>query len=78
MKFKTLFKNCFRWCSCKESAGDTRDADSIFESGRYSGIGHGNSLQYCYLENSMNRGTWQAAVCGVTESQTQLSTHTHR
>ena len=29
-------------------------------------------LQYC-LENSMDRGAWQAAVHGVTKSRTQLS-----
>ena len=28
---------------------------------------------YSYLENSMDRGAWQAAVHGVTVSQTQLS-----
>ena len=30
-------------------------------------------LQYCCLENSMDRGAWQAAVHGVTKSWTQLS-----
>ena len=34
-------------------------------------------LQYSCLENSMDRGAWQAAVLGVTESQTQLSAHTN-
>ena len=38
--------------------------------------GHGNSLQYSCLKNSMDRGTWQATAQGVTkESDTQLSTH---
>ena len=32
---------------------------------------HGNPLQYSCLENSMDRGAWQAAVHGVTKSQTQ-------
>ena len=39
---------------------------------------HGNPLQYSCLENPMDRGTWQATVHGVTNSQTrlkQLSTH---
>ena len=30
-------------------------------------------LQYSCLENPMDRGAWQAAVHGVTKSQTQLS-----
>ena len=34
---------------------------------------NGNPLQYSCLENFMNRGAWQAAVHGVTKSQTRLS-----
>ena len=30
-------------------------------------------FQYYCLENSMNRGTWQAIVHGITKGQTQLS-----
>ena len=30
---------------------------------------NGNPLQYSCLENSMDRGTWQATVCGVAKSQ---------
>ena len=41
------------------------------------GEGNGNPLQNSYLENSMDRGAWEAAVLGVTKSQTQLSAHTH-
>ena len=29
--------------------------------------------QYSCLENSVNRGAWQATVHGVTKSRTQLS-----
>ena len=29
-------------------------------------------LQYSCLENTMDRGAWQATVHGVTKSQTQL------
>ena len=32
--------------------------------------GNGNPLQYSYLENSMDRGAWQAAVRGVEEWNT--------
>ena len=34
-------------------------------SGRSSGEGHSNSLQYSYLENSMDRGAWRATVYGL-------------
>ena len=48
------------------SAGDVRD--SVPESRRSPGGGHGNPLQYPCSENPMDRGAWQAAVHGVTES----------
>ena len=55
------------------NAGDVRDAGSIPGSGRSSGGGNGNPLQYSCLENSMNRGTWWATVHRVAKSRTQLS-----
>ena len=44
-------------------------------SGRSSGVGNHNLLQYSCLENSMDRGAWRATVHGVTERWTWLSTH---
>ena len=41
-------------------------------SGRTPGGGHGNPLQYSYLEDSTDRGAWRAPVHGVAESQTPL------
>jgi len=41
------------------NAGDIRDTGSILALGRYPGGGHGNPLQYSFLENPINRGTWQ-------------------
>ena len=35
--------------------------------------GNGNPLQYSGLENTMDRGAWQATVHGVAESRTRLS-----
>ena len=35
--------------------------------GRYPGEGNGYPLQYSYLENSMDRGAWQAPVHGVAK-----------
>ena len=54
------------------NAGGVRDTGSIPGSGRLSGGGHGNSLQYPCLENPLDRGAWWATVCRVAESQTQL------
>ena len=59
----------------KESAcntGDTGDTGSIPGLGRSTGEGNGNPLQYSGLENSMDRGAWQATVHGVTKSWTWL------
>ena len=49
------------------NAGDVKDSGSIPELGRSPGGGHGNPLQYFRLENSMNRGAWQAMVHGVAK-----------
>ena len=55
------------------SAGATGDLCLIPGLGRSPGGGHGNLLQESCLENPMDRGAWQATVCGVTKSQTRLS-----
>ena len=59
------------WLSGKESAcnaGTTGDPGLIPESGRSPGRGHGNLLQYSYLENPMGTGAWQSIVHGVAQS----------
>ena len=67
--------------SLSASVGDTGDAGSIPGLGRSPGVGNGNPLQYSCLENSMDRGAWQATVCKVWKSQKRMSdwahTHTH-
>ena len=50
------------------NAGSVRDLGLIPKSKRSLGGRHGNSLQYSFLENPMDRGAWQATVLGVTES----------
>ena len=55
------------------NAGDMRDSSLILGSGRSPGGGHGNPLQYFYLENHMDRGAWLATVHGVAKSQTGLN-----
>ena len=52
------------------SVGDVRDVGSIPGSGRSSGGGRGNPLQYSCRENPMDRGAWWAMVRGVTELDT--------
>ena len=54
----------------KKSASNARDLCSIPGLGRFPGEGNGNSLQYSCLENSMDRGVWQATVHGVAKSWT--------
>ena len=60
----------------KASAYNAGDLGSIPGSGRSSGEGNGNPIQYSCLENPMDRGTWWAAVHGVAKSCTWLSDFT--
>ena len=60
----------------KVSARNAGDLGSIAGSGRSPGEGNGNPLQYSCLENSMDRGAWQARVHGIAKSWTQLNTNT--
>ena len=46
------------------NSGDTGDSDSIPGLGISHGEGNGNPLQYSCLENSRDRGGWQATVHG--------------
>ena len=56
------------------NAGDTRDAGSIPP--RSPREGNDNPIQYSCLENSTDRGAWQATVHGVSKDWTQLRAHT--
>ena len=61
-------------------AGDSRDVGPFPGSGRSPGIEDGNPLQHSCLENSMDRGDWQATVRGVAKESDmteQLSVRTH-
>ena len=52
---------------------DLRDAGLIPGLGRSPEEGNGNPLQYFCLENSMDKGAWQATVHGIVKSQTRLN-----
>ena len=49
------------------NAGDAGDASSIPGSGRSTGKGNGNPLQYTCLENSRDRGAWRVTFHEVAE-----------
>ena len=54
----------------KNPPANAGDAVSIPGSERSPGGGHGNPLQYSFLENPMDRGAWWATVHGVAKSWT--------
>ena len=56
----------------KESAFSAGDQGLILGSGRSSGEGNGNTLQYSCLKNPMDKGAWWAAVHGVAKSRTSV------
>ena len=57
----------------KASASNAGDPGSIPGLGRSSVEGNGNPLQYSWLENPTDRGTWRATVHGVAKRWTRLS-----
>ena len=70
LEFKVVLeqKGPPRWLSGKESAcnGDTGSIPGL---GKWK-EGNGNLLQYSCLANPMDRGTWEATVHRVAESDT--------
>ena len=58
----------------KEFACNAGDLGLIPGSGRSSGEGNGNPLQYSCLENPMDRGAWQAPGHGVARVEHDLAT----
>ena len=58
----TILKDFPGGSDSKESACNAGDPGSIPGLGRSLGEGNGNPLQYSCLENSMERGSWQATA----------------
>ena len=56
-----------------ESTSSVGNLGSIPHLGRSAGEENGYPLQYSCLENSMDRGDWQATVPGVTKCRTRLN-----
>ena len=61
----------FGWLSGKKNppvnGRDTRDVSLIPGWGSSLGVGNGNLIQYCCLENSIDRGAWWAIVHAVAK-----------
>ena len=53
--------------SVEESSCNAGDVGLIPGSGRFSGEGNSNPLQYSCLGNAMDRGVWWATVHGATK-----------
>ena len=53
-------------------AGDVREVGLTPGLGRSPGGRLGKPLQYCFLENLMDRGAWWATVHRVAKSQARL------
>ena len=57
----------------KKVPANAGNADSIPGLEKSPEVGNGNPLQYSCLENSVDRGAWQATDHEATESQTQTT-----
>ena len=56
----------------KESSCNSGNLGSMPGLGRSPGEGKGHPIQYSDLENSKDRGAWQAIVHGIAKSGTRL------
>ena len=55
------------------NSGDAGKTDLIVWSGRSTGVGNDNPLQYFCRDKSMDRAAWWSTVDWLTKSQTHLS-----
>ena len=70
---------CYTWSHCLEEPGwlqtmeSPRVGHNWATSLSHTGVGNGNTLQCSCLENPRDGGAWWAAVYGVAQSRTGLS-----
>ena len=69
---RELYSGSPRGSDSKESACNVGDPGSIPGLGRCAGAGNGSPFQYSCLENSVERGAWQATVQRFEKSQKRL------
>ena len=69
-RFVLLGENFSDGSVVKAPPANTGDVSSIPGSGRSPGEGNGSTHQYSCLENSMDRGPWQAVVHRVAKTHT--------
>ena len=62
-----------RWLNGKESTYQCRRCGFSPWVGKIPGEGNGKPLQYSWLRNSKDRGTWWASVPGFAKESIQLS-----
>ena len=74
VKYSGLISFRIDWLHLLCGACNAGDPGSIPGSGKSSGEGNGNPLQYSCLENPMDRGVWQATVHGVARVGHDLAT----
>ena len=60
------------WKNLAANARASRGPGSVPGLERFPGVGNGNPLQYSCLENSMDRGSWQATV-----TEWDMTEHAH-
>ena len=80
-KFRKGFPGGTSGNESTDNAWDARDLGSIRGLEWSPGGGHGNPLQYSFLENPVDKGAWKATVHWFTKSQTWLtwlSTYTNK
>ena len=69
-----LLKNCRWWRTVTSQTRKKLNVKYFFPKCLF-GVGNGNLLQYCCLENFMDRGAWWVTVHRVAKSWTWLSEH---